>query len=113
MGARRMRDAARAFLDDAEAVKLTTQLAADNERKDSQIAALTNQVEELAKIVSQLNGRMLAQADAPNPLSSVPTYQLNAEPEQVREPPKSSLDEFVYTERAKRGPGRPRKEEAA
>ncbi len=114
MGARNMRDAARAFLDNAEATKLQAKLAADNERKDNQIAALTHQVEELGHMLNQINARVVAAADAPNPLASIPQYQLNAQaPPETRDLPQSSLNDFVHVERTKRGPGRPRKEEAA
>lgn len=71
MGGRNLKENAIAFLDVDEAAKLNTQLTAERDRKDAQIAALSHQVEQLSLLVQSMHSQSLAAANAPNPVATV------------------------------------------
>jgi hypothetical protein len=70
MGGRVLRDNAIAFLDDAARIAMTSQLAAENERKDERIAALERQVSELGALVEQKFGELQTMRNAPSALAT-------------------------------------------
>lgn len=70
MGGRRLKEAADIFLDDANRVALESRLAADNERKDAEIAALRRQVTEMGAQMEARFGELQALRDAPSPLAT-------------------------------------------
>jgi hypothetical protein len=70
MGGMGLRNRAKAYLDDAEAGKLTGQLQADNNRKDAQIAELSRKVEEMGTLVNRLHGELQGMKNAPDPIAA-------------------------------------------
>ena len=66
-----LRAKAKAYLDDAEASKLTEQLSAADEANKSRIAAQDRQIEELKAMVDKLHTQVMRQNDAP---PAVQTY---------------------------------------
>ena len=70
MGGRRMRDLARAFLDDAEAGKQLAQATADNDRKDAELAQLRQQVEQMRSMVDSMHGELQGLKNAPSPIAT-------------------------------------------
>lgn len=64
MGARNLKNNAAAYLDVDVAAKLNTQLTAENDRKDAQIAALTHQVEEMGKLVQTIHSQQMTLSNA-------------------------------------------------
>lgn len=70
MAGRRLKDLAIAYLDDAQNAALSNKLAAENERKDAEIAALKMQVEQLAVSQHRLFEEMQTMKNAPNPLAT-------------------------------------------
>lgn len=70
MGGRNLKQAAEVFLDDANRIALTSQLVAENDRKDEQIAHLTRQVEEMGKLTQQNFAELQALKNAPSPLAT-------------------------------------------
>jgi hypothetical protein len=70
MGGRNLKQAADAFLDDANRVALTSKLAAENDRKDAEIAALRLQVEEMGELTQRTFAELQAMKNAPNPLAT-------------------------------------------
>lgn len=108
MGGRRLKELASAFLDDAKRMALATQLAADNDRKDSEIAALRNQVEEMGKLMQQLHGEMQGMRNAPSaamtniPGLSDPIEQAKAGLQ--HQAAASSLDNIGGSRRGRRNP---------
>ncbi len=114
MGGSQLRDAARAFLNDAEAGALTSSLQAKLDRMEAENAALKRQVGELDDLMRQMHANQMQQRNAPHPIATtVPgmmdpmqaaAYEAPAAP---REAPQSSLSGFVES---RRRPGRPRRE---
>jgi hypothetical protein len=75
MGGMRLRDLAKAFLDDAAANALNVRLDADNRRKDEQIDALTRKVEEQGTLLERVYGELQAMRNAPSPIAAaVPSH---------------------------------------
>lgn len=72
MGARNLRDHARAFLKKAERLALTSQLTQENDMLRSRVAALEAQVGELGRLLERLDGERRATADRASPLASTP-----------------------------------------
>ena len=66
----KLRERAKAYLDDAEASKLTEQLAAADERNKSLIASQQRQIDELTAMVNRLHAQVTAKADEPSPIQS-------------------------------------------
>lgn len=66
----RLRELAKAYLDDAEASKLTTQLSSLNERLTTENAELTHKVDELRTLVDRLHHQLQAKLDAPGPIET-------------------------------------------
>ena len=109
LGGRMVRDLAKAYLDESARHALTERLAADNERKDAEIAQLNRKVEEMSTLLQSVHGQLVALQNAPSPLATaVPAEAMAAI--QVPPPPvaTSSLDDL-----AKPGRGRPPKAKAA
>ena len=71
MGGMRLRNMAKAYLDEAEAGKLLAQATAKNERDDAKIAELTRKVEELSSLLNSVHGQMQDLKNAPNPLATM------------------------------------------
>jgi hypothetical protein len=104
IGGNRLRDLAKAYLDDSLKHALEVKLSKQNESQAIELAALKNQVEELSKIATAQNTKLMQLADAPNPLATM--IPGNMIPQSVLDQPQatSSLDKL-----AKRKPGRPSK----
>lgn len=71
MGGRKLKEAAEIFLDDAARIAATTRLAADNDRKDAEIAVLRRQIEEMGQLMNARFAELQAMKDAPNPLATI------------------------------------------
>jgi hypothetical protein len=70
MGGRRIRELAKAFLDEAEAEAIVSRAMADSERKDLEIASLNHKVEELSELLNRLHGQMQDLRNAPSALAT-------------------------------------------
>lgn len=70
MGGRRLKELAAAYLDDAKAQAVVTAAQADTARKETEIAALKLQVENMATQMQQMHQQMMARLDAPNSVAS-------------------------------------------
>lgn len=70
MGGLKMRELARAYFDEAKASALTQTLAHQNEQLESKLAAQDLQIAEQNKLLSQMNDRLMALLNAPNPIQS-------------------------------------------
>lgn len=70
MGGRALKESALIFLDDAERISATTRLAAENARKDEEIAALRRQVTEMGALMEQRFAELQNMKNAPNPLAT-------------------------------------------
>jgi hypothetical protein len=107
MGGRRLKDMAAVFLDDADRVALTNQLAAENQRKDEEIAALRQQISEMGTQMEARFAELQSMRNAPSPLATVipgmadPVEQARQGQQQEAAP--SSLDAIA----APRRRGRP------
>lgn len=66
MGGRNLKQAAAAFLDDANRVALTTQLTAENERLEGEVSALRLQVEEMGRLTQQTFAELQGIKNAPS-----------------------------------------------
>ncbi len=109
MGARSIKNAAQAYLDDAVATKLLADQQREGEMKDARIAALTAQVQQLGETMERMQREMLARAQLP---SAADTFMpgLPGMPAPVpAAPPASPLASFVEPKRR----GRPPNESAA
>lgn len=109
MGGRRLKDMASVFLDDADRVALTNQLASENERKDEEIAALRRQIAEMgAQVEARFAELQTVRNAAPALQTTIPG--MNDPMEQARqaqhvETGPSSLDNLAAP---RTRPGRPR-----
>jgi hypothetical protein len=75
MGGRALRDQAKAYLSEAERLKLNTQLTRDNELLQSRIAVLEAQVGELGQLLTRIDAERRVLADRPHPLATaVPAH---------------------------------------
>lgn len=102
MGARSIKNAAAAYLDDAVGAKLTSDLARANELKDSQIAALTDQVKQLGEMMERMQRDLLARAQVPSAVDTfVPGMPGFSTPVPAPEPV-SPLAAFVEPKRRQR-----------
>src|SRR6185312_12614761 len=70
MGGMRLRTLAKAYLDEAEAGALLAKTTADNDRKDAQIAELTEKVTQLSELLNRVHGEMLTLKNAPSPIAT-------------------------------------------
>lgn len=70
MGGMKIRDLARAFLDDGAANALLTKATADNERKDAELAELRHKVSELTTLLNSVHQDMQTLKNAPSPLAT-------------------------------------------
>jgi hypothetical protein len=70
MGGLRLRNLAKAYLDDAAASALLSRTTADNERKDAEIAELRNKVDELSALLNRVHSDMQSLKNAPNAVAS-------------------------------------------
>jgi hypothetical protein len=111
MGGYGLRDAAKAYLDDAEYLSQNARLTADNDQLRMEVSNLQRQVTEQGELLRQVHSEMMAGKNTPHPLLTNTAAQIDplsgmghAEPVSG-----SSLAGFE----TKRRPGRPRKEEAA
>jgi hypothetical protein len=133
MGGMRIRDLARAYLDEAAHSAALSKATADNEHKDSQIAELTHKVEELSVLLNMVHEQMQQLRDAPSPIATAvpfmsdpvamsrptvsdPRMNVGSSLSGMNEPlsnlpnVESSLSNLPEV---RRGPGRPRKEVTA
>lgn len=104
-----IRDKAKAYLDDAERIKMTEKLSHENDGLRTEIADLQRQLGELRPMVDQMYGQLQAQHNMPHPVATFVQGQndpLEAQRQAapMEAPTLSALDAFE-----KRGPGRPRK----
>lgn len=119
MGGTLFRGKAQAYLDDAERIKLTEQLSAENEAQRSEMASQKRQIEELGVLVNRLHGELMSMRNAPSAIASTipgqadPFQQLAMQQPGVesRAPATSSLGAFVEQEKKRVGwpKGKPRK----
>lgn len=111
MGGLEVRKLAKAYLDDAEASKVTTEALERANRAESQLGAMQMQMDQMRQQMDGMFKELMAQKNAPSAVDSyVPgdhdPMQAHVGLHMASEPPaQSSLGELV-----KRGPGRPRKE---
>jgi hypothetical protein len=70
MGGVRIRELAKAYLDEAAAAAILSKATADSERKDLEIASLNHKVEELSELLNRLHGQMQDLRDAPSALAT-------------------------------------------
>jgi hypothetical protein len=66
LGGRNIRNAAIAYLDDAEAMKLTTALSREAELRDAENATLRGQVAQLGELLGRLQAEMQSMRQAPS-----------------------------------------------
>lgn len=71
MGGRRLKEAAEIFLDDAKRIAATIRLAADNDRKDAEIAALRRQIEEMGTLMNSKFTELQMMKDAPSAIATM------------------------------------------
>jgi len=71
MGGRRLKDLALAYLDEAQAAAIVTAARADSERKDSEIAALRLQVENMSSQLQQMHTHLMEKLDAPSQIATM------------------------------------------
>lgn len=109
MGGRRLKEMAGVFLDDADRVALTNQLASENERKDEEIAALRRQIAEMgAQVEARFAELQTVRNAAPALQTTIPGMSdpmEQARQAQQSESAPSSLDNLAAP-RAR--PGRPK-----
>jgi hypothetical protein len=107
MGGRDLRAQAKAYLSEAERLKLNTQLTRDNELLTSRIASLEAQVGQLGELLTRIDAERRVLADRPNPLAvAVPAHfdpMAMAVPVQGA-PPTSALDAMANRRRSRRAP---------
>lgn len=116
LGGRAIRERAKAYLDDAEAVALTERLTREGEQKDARIALLERQTAEQGALLNQVHGQLQALQNAPHPVSvHVPGNADPFEMAKIGRPAEvagpSSLD--ALTAPIRRRAGRPTNEELA
>lgn len=109
MGGRMLKERAAAFLDDAERVAVAERLAADNEKKDTQIAELTRKVEEMGVLLGQTHAELMALKNRPSEIAtSVPAHSDPVEIAKLAQPQgpaaPSSLDSLAAPRRRGRPP---------
>lgn len=115
MGGMGLRMKARAYLDDGERNAVVEQVTAENDRMRSEIASLRAQVEQLGTLVQTTHSQMMEAKNAPPavhtfiPGAADPVELAKLAP--MEGGGGSALDSFGTP--PKRGPGRPRKSEAA
>jgi len=106
MGGRKLKEAAEIFLDDAARIAATTRLAADNDRKDAEIAALRHQIEEMGRLMNERFAELQTMKNAPNPLlTTIPGMEDPAEQARQalpQEQAQSSLDSLARSPRRQR-----------
>ena len=113
MGGASIRTNAKAYLDDADAMKIVSESLANAERAESKVANLTAQVEQLRGLVERLTAENVSVRDAPLAAETyIPGVNdpiergVQAIPQAA--PGASSLDSLPV----RRGPGRPPRSEA-
>jgi cell division protein FtsB len=117
MGGMALRNAALAFLDDAEAGALTSQLQAQNAKFESRNVELEAKVDQLSALVNQLHSELQTTKNAPNAIASyipgmsdpVQIAQQNA-PQAIAS---SSLNDFAAPKRRGRPPNAAKQPDAA
>lgn len=113
MGGSRIRELARAYLDDAEAQKVTSDALARAERAEAQLSALQKQIDEMRPMMDSMHAELMTLKNAHHPVATVipgmmdPMQGMAPAPGPVAG---SSLDALALP---KRGPGRPPKSVAA
>lgn len=105
LGGRGIKNAAIAYLDDAESMRVMVEISRQNELKDTQIATLTEQVKQLGEILERMQHEMKTRAEAPSAVDTfipgVPGFtEQPAAPSQAP----SALDEFYVPKRRGRPP---------
>jgi hypothetical protein len=120
MGGIQLRNAAKAFLDDAEHVALTEQQSKRIDLLTAENTALKNQVEELGTLTRQIHAEMMQMKNAQHPIATaIPgmadPLQLGAyeQPAAQREMPQSSFASFANEGRRRGRPPKARTDEAA
>jgi hypothetical protein len=107
MGGRRLRELARAYIDDAEAGALLSQVTAENAKKDGQIAELTRKVEELSTLLGSIHGEMQNMKNAPHPSATAVPYTFDPAEQMKQNPTQesaaaSSLDDLPPPRKGRR-----------
>lgn len=115
MGGMGLRNAARAFLDDAEAGKLTSQLQAENDRLTARVTESEAKVTELSALLTTLHSEVQGLKNAPNAVAShIPGMADPVEIAKQHQPQNvgggSSLDNFPIPKRRGRPPNASRTE---
>lgn len=112
----RVRELAKAYLDDAEAGALTSKLAAENDALHSRISESDRKVDELKELVDRLHSQLMTLQNAPNPIAAYvpgmhdPMEAAKQYAPTTPAPEPSALDALAAP---RRGPGRHRKDESA
>ncbi len=115
MGLLKLREKAKAYLDDASAMALTEQLSAEGEAQRSEIASLTRQVQELQTLVTKLHAESMAARNAHSPIATTipsvadPMQQILSAQQAGMEPRENPLSSLGAFAEEKRRPGRPRR----
>jgi hypothetical protein len=115
MGARELKNLAIAYLDDAESQALAARLSAENQKYASTVAEQNKKIEELSTLLNQVHSQLVTLQSAPSPVAtSIPSMSDPMEAARMAQPQEpvgqSSLAGLAAP---RRGPGRPRKEQAA
>ncbi len=71
LGGRQLAELAKAFLDDAERLKLNEQQNAVINRQDAELAALKNQVAQLSALLTPMHAELQALKNQPHPIASI------------------------------------------
>ena len=107
MGGMRLRELAKAFLDDAHAGAELSRVTAENEKKDARISELEHKVTELSSLLNSVHSEMQNLKNAPNaiashiPALSDPAEQMKSNPQNAGG---SSLDNLPAPRRRGRPP---------
>jgi hypothetical protein len=111
-----LREKARAYLDDGQRMALTETLSRDKEQLLSQVAELSTKVDELSALLNQTHSQLVTLQNQPNPIATYRTPEAENGPVQAIQqeaPAESALAGMLAPAPAKRGPGRPKKVQAA
>lgn len=104
-GGMRLRELAKAYLDDAAASASLAKATADNERKDARISELEHQLNQMRSLLDTVHSDMQTLKNAPSPIATMipgmgdPVEQAKRNPEPVAN---SSLDNLPAAPRRRR-----------
>lgn len=111
LGGRSIKNAAIAYLDDAAAQKMTTELSRAMDQKDAEIGSLRATVTQLGEMLERLQREMLTRAQAPSAADTFVPGLPGMAPPPPEAPAPSPLDGFQEPKRRGRPPGSGRQSE--